>query len=332
MYGTLSGDTTLVFSLFSSLFRVLLTWIFLEKEHIAFVTKNYNESEKKEKKEYAIAVVLKNPTKEKHLLTIFTKKGVTLYPLPQETQITKHSDLVKHFQKSIVSKTHPELVEKGKSVGKNWHHVERQEFPFDMLSIDPQFGVSTCVRIGVVLALEGQTKEEEFFENIPTPEFTEFLNVMGSLIEMKGWSGYRGDLSDDQSTYFTKWRDFEVIFHICPFLTPEQQRRLVGNDKVLIYFQQTPFPARFRGSVNSLAITVQPTPRGTYNLGGFMVNSINMQGCYIPKEEVPRKLLKDILLFTCINGITACINSPPLSTFATQVRERHLAEVVDFYV
>lgn len=63
-----------------------------------------------------------------------------------------------------------------------------------MLAIEPQFSVSTNIRIGVVLALKGQTKEEEFFKNPPTERFVVFLNALGKLIELKGFSGYKGDL------------------------------------------------------------------------------------------------------------------------------------------
>lgn len=56
-----------------------------------------------------------------------------------------------------------------------------------------------------------------------------------------------------------------------------------------------------------------------YSLGGFMINSLKFEGSYIPKVEVPRNRLKDVLLGTCINGVTSCVNSPPMSSFANQV-------------
>eukprot|EP00697_Spironema_sp_BW2_P009112 gnl/Spiro4/23896_TR11829_c0_g3_i1.p1 gnl/Spiro4/23896_TR11829_c0_g3~~gnl/Spiro4/23896_TR11829_c0_g3_i1.p1 ORF type:complete len:222 (-),score=33.19 gnl/Spiro4/23896_TR11829_c0_g3_i1:178-798(-) len=204
-----------------------------------------------------------------------------------------------------------------------------------MLAIDPQFGLSICHRIGVVYAQKGQTKEEEFFNNPPSLPFIEFLNLIGENIELKGWSGYNGDMNSEEvdNAYYTKWRNFEIMFHVATFLTTEQQRRLVGNDKVLIYFQEEPFPAKFRGQVNSLGLTVQPhTTPGYFMLGGYMINSLNLVGSNIPNVPVSSAHLKDILLSTAINGITSCINSPPLSSFVLQVRERHLQETVDYYL
>ena len=136
-----------------------------------------------------------------------------------------------------------------------------------------------------------------------------------------------------ESSYYTRWKNFEVMYHVASLLTSEQQRRLIGNDKVIIYFQEEPFPARFRGQVNSLGITVQPhsTP-GKYVLGGFMINSLRLNGCYLTNQPVPASHLKDILLATAINGIQSCINSPPLLSFVLQVRERHLVEMIDFYL
>lgn len=44
----------------------------------------------------------------------------------------------------------------------------------------------------------------------------------------------------------------KIMFHVAPNLTPEDQRRHIGNDKVIIYFQEkTKFvPSSFRGNVN----------------------------------------------------------------------------------
>ena len=43
------------------------------------------------------------------------------------------------------------------------------------------------------------------------------------------------------------------MFHVAPMLNKEQQRRLIGNDKAIIYFQEkTPFCPQFRGNVNCI--------------------------------------------------------------------------------
>jgi hypothetical protein len=81
-----------------------------------------------------------------------------------------------------------------------------------------------------------------------SPQFTEFLNFLGTTIDLKGWDkfrggldvkskvykltgvirGYLGGFTGDKSVY-TTFHDFEVMFHVAPFLpyshTDRQQVR-----------------------------------------------------------------------------------------------------------
>lgn len=46
----------------------------------------------------------------------------------------------------------------------DWCLVNHVDFPFEVLGLEAQFGMSNCYTIGVVLCKEGQT-EEEMFKN-----------------------------------------------------------------------------------------------------------------------------------------------------------------------
>lgn len=78
---------------------------------------------------------------------------------------------------------------------------------------------------------------KEIFANKPPPDsrFYRFMDSMASVVDMHTHDGYRGDMGKsgedaDTLTYYTKWNDIEIIFHVAPHMSPEQHRRLCGND------------------------------------------------------------------------------------------------------
>lgn len=96
------------------------------------------------------------------------------------------------------------------------------------------------------------------------------MNILGDKIQLKGWSGYRGGYStfDEGVSFYTSWRGFEIMFHVASLMTQEEQRRLIGNDIAVVYFQEeTSFQPNFLGNVNSVGIVVQPIAGSAYRLG-----------------------------------------------------------------
>jgi len=98
-------------------------------------------------------------------------------------------------------------------------------------------------------------------------------------------------------------------------LSEDQRRRLVANDKALIYFQEkTPFICSFRGNVNSIGIVARPYTIGTithYRFGCMVRNRVKFEPV-IPNEPIgDRKIIKDIIITTAINGIEATDKAPP---------------------
>eukprot|EP01129_Flabellula_baltica_P010786 TRINITY_DN4604_c0_g1_i1.p1 TRINITY_DN4604_c0_g1~~TRINITY_DN4604_c0_g1_i1.p1 ORF type:complete len:360 (+),score=76.52 TRINITY_DN4604_c0_g1_i1:95-1081(+) len=108
-------------------------------------------------------------------------------------------------------------------------------------------------RMGVLYCKEGQNEEDEIFSNNEVSQsFTEFMNSIGTKIELKGFTGYRGGLDVKEDTtgthsYTTRFRDFDIMFHVSvylPFMPNEAQqwarKRHIGNDVVVIVFQDGP--------------------------------------------------------------------------------------------
>lgn len=147
-----------------------------------------------------------------------------------------------------------------------------------------------------------------------SPAFEAFMSILGDKVEIKGWSGFRGGLDtsinfffvcvkwldhDEGSTYYTSYRGFEIMFHVVPMLSEDQRRRLVANDKALIYFQEkTPFTCSFRGNVNcmqfiyvnsvAIGIVARPYTIGTithYRFGCMVRNRVKFEPV-IPNEPI----------------------------------------------
>lgn len=111
-------------------------------------------------------------------------------------------------------------------------------------------------KFGVLYQKFGQTTEEELFcNNVTTPAFNEFLNLLGKRIQLKDHRGYRGGLdiqnghTGDQAVYEV-FKEREIMFHVSTLLPytesdPQQlqRKRHIGNDIVAIVFQEenTPF-------------------------------------------------------------------------------------------
>jgi hypothetical protein len=105
-------------------------------------------------------------------------------------------------------------------------------------------------KFGVLLCKKGQKVEEEMFNNPHTGEdYERFLGLIGDKIELKGWKGFAGGLDVRENTtgvhsYFTKWNDYELMYHVATMLPMEageqqvQKKRHLGNDIILLVFQE----------------------------------------------------------------------------------------------
>lgn len=105
-------------------------------------------------------------------------------------------------------------------------------------------------KFGVLYQKYGQTIEEELFaNNDSSPEFEEFLEVLGKKIKLKDHKGYRGGLDivnghTGESAIYEVFDNREIMFHVSnllPFTSGDsqqlQRKRHIGNDIVAIVFQ-----------------------------------------------------------------------------------------------
>mmetsp|Transcript_2774 Transcript_2774/g.3685 ORF Transcript_2774/g.3685 Transcript_2774/m.3685 type:complete len:382 (+) Transcript_2774:1-1146(+) len=153
--------------------------------------------------------------------------------------------------------------------------IENVDMQEDLLQFEKQLTV-TSMKIGVLYCKEGQKTEDEMFSNTSySPEFEEFLNLLGETVLLKGFTGFRGGLDVKTDTtgtksLYTTLGSVEIMFHIAPWLPHFQldtqqveKKRHLGNDIVVIVFTESsePFsPAVMRSEFNHVYAVVQPLP------------------------------------------------------------------------
>ncbi|KAL6080605.1 Rap1 GTPase-activating protein 1 [Balamuthia mandrillaris] len=110
-------------------------------------------------------------------------------------------------------------------------------------------------KFGVLLAKEGQLLEEEMWRNTDedgSPEWHEFLSILGEQVQLQGWTAYSGGLDVKQNSTglysrYARWKDNEVMWHVStllPFTEGDQQqierKRHLGNNCNIIVFLDGP--------------------------------------------------------------------------------------------
>merc|ERR1711988_730566 len=99
-------------------------------------------------------------------------------------------------------------------------------------------------KFGVVYCQAGQSEEEIFANETVSPEFEQFLSLLGEKFEVLGWQGYKGDLdvkhgSTGKYAVYRKWEHLEIIFEVAPYITACRRKAIIGNTITTIVFQQS---------------------------------------------------------------------------------------------
>ncbi|KAL6060048.1 signal-induced proliferation-associated 1-like protein 3 [Balamuthia mandrillaris] len=132
-------------------------------------------------------------------------------------------------------------------------------------------------RFGVLYAQDGQTSEEEMYNNaIGSERFHEFLEFLGERIRLKGWKKHNAGLdvkrdSTGTESYFTEFEGFDIMYHVStllPYLPNDpdrlERKRHIGNDVVVIVFKDTvpggtshPLPLVFNSHMTHVYVIVE---------------------------------------------------------------------------
>lgn len=207
---------------------------------------------------------------------------------------------------------------------------------------------STCFRIGVVYAGEDDEEESQMFVHNSAAEqaaLFNFMSLFSDEIELMGWGGFKGQLSTTAAgtSYYANFHGCEIMFHVAPLLTPEQHRRLIGNDTVIIYFHNSskkPFPSQApRSIMGQVFVVVKNLEQGKKLRVGFMSRKkVADYGPQMPVNPVfdvttpeGRDVFRDFLLCRVINAYRAAMTSPPLDKMLKRPRVVVIEKLLEAY-
>ncbi|KAI8985225.1 hypothetical protein BDB01DRAFT_867042 [Pilobolus umbonatus] len=118
----------------------------------------------------------------------------------------------------------------------------------DLLKYD-EIHIPKHYKFGLLTIQNDQTTEESWFSNTGLSDnLQDFINIMGTKVELKGYSGYAAGLDTKTGesgdyAYVSKWKDSDIMFHVASIMpsraNDKQQvsrKKHIGNDIVCIIF------------------------------------------------------------------------------------------------
>ncbi|XP_061084087.1 signal-induced proliferation-associated 1-like protein 2 isoform X2 [Conger conger] len=218
-----------------------------------------------------------------------------------------------------------------------------------LLRLDEQ-GLSFQHKVGVLYCRAGQGSEEQMYNNESAgPAFSQFLELLGERVRLKGFSHYRAQLdnkTDSTGTHslYTTYKDYELMFHVSTMLpyTPNNRQQLlrkrhIGNDIVTVVFQEPgalPFtPKNIRSHFQHIFIIVRVHNPGTesvcYSVAVSRSKDVPPFGPPIPKGVTFPKsaVFRDFLLAKVINGENAAHKSEKFGAMARRMRAESLRDL-----
>jgi len=240
--------------------------------------------------------------------------------------------------KAVLQAIHPEI--NVNSVCK----IKEKDKVFQKKLIDlDEFQCVSKFKFGVLYAKAGQTSEEEMFNNENgSPAFDEFLSILGETVELKNYTGYAAGLdvqygNTGKTTVVTKWRDYEVTYHVSTMLPYDkddhqqiQRKRHIGNDIVCFIFLdgRAKFdPATIVSQFLHIFIVVQPLqPEESLGIGYRVTvvskTDVPVFGPPLPHSGIFHNIssLRDFLLAKSINGENSAYLAPKF--YKPQLRTR----------
>ncbi|KAJ8361426.1 hypothetical protein SKAU_G00179510 [Synaphobranchus kaupii] len=205
--------------------------------------------------------------------------------------------------------------------------------PQQLLRLDEQ-GLSFQHKVGVLYCRAGQSTEEQMYSNEGAgPAFTQFLDLLGQRVRLKGFSKYRAQLdnktdSTGSHSLYTTYKDYELMFHVSTMLpyTPNNRQQLlrkrhIGNDIVTVVFQEPgalPFtPKNIRSHFQHVFVIVRVHNPCTENV------------CYsvAVSRSKDSAVFRDFLLAKVINGENAAHKSEKFRAMATRMRQESLRDL-----
>eukprot|EP01125_Pyxidicula_operculata_P005837 TRINITY_DN2037_c0_g2_i1.p1 TRINITY_DN2037_c0_g2~~TRINITY_DN2037_c0_g2_i1.p1 ORF type:complete len:1050 (-),score=164.06 TRINITY_DN2037_c0_g2_i1:50-3199(-) len=305
-----------------------------------FPNDHYNFIGDESSNEHVIISVLSQGTKrgstQVHRGLVTTKKGYEEFELNlPEASLFSTDSITQRMEKAL---------KKDLSQFSNIYFVSNPQFRSDILRVEEKHSQKRRVmKIGLVYSKKGQVSPQEMFlnkinkDNPSDAKFLKFLDILGYEIDLDNWTGYRGDMKSPGKTYFTNWKDVEVIFHVAPYLDAEGHRRLIGNDIAVLFYLEEGQDSFLNltnisqmGTVPQIFVVVQPVGE-EYRVGFFEYANIKKQDANPPKALLDVSLMKDVILTKLYNGLVIANYCPPMNRLFYVPRKDTIESIVVNY-
>eukprot|EP00736_Rhodelphis_marinus_P000730 Rmarinus@m.7452 len=209
-------------------------------------------------------------------------------------------------------------------------------------------------KIGVVYSKKGQGRravEDEMFSNTEkdmSPEFHEFLKILGDRVKLKGWKGYAGGLDVKEDRYGTDsvcctWQNSEVMYHVSTFLPQSttnkqqiQKKKHIGNDTCCIVFQEpgTAYdPNAITTNVVRCYFVVTPVAKDKYRIAFAYKEGVDTHDPKVPDQPiVEASKLRDYILTKVINHQINVYQTPAFTEKLASSRNGKLKDIAKRYL
>ncbi|XP_055839391.1 signal-induced proliferation-associated 1-like protein 2 [Episyrphus balteatus] len=219
----------------------------------------------------------------------------------------------------------------------------------ELLKLDEQ-GLQSKYKVGILYCRSGQSSEEDMYNNEHAgPAFTEFLDIIGKRVRLKGFQHYKAGLdnkSDSTGTHsvYGVYKNCEIMFHVCTLLpfTPNNRQQLlrkrhIGNDIVTIIFQEPGAlsfdPNNIRSQFQHVFLIVRAinpcSSNTTYRVAVTRSKEVPYFGPPLSASALfPRnKFFAEFILAKTINAENAAHRSDIFANLATRTRREYLKDL-----
>lgn len=227
--------------------------------------------------------------------------------------------------------------------------------PDELLKLDHIF-IKTELKVGVIYIKAGQAESEEAIlgNKDESPLFTEFLDLLGDRITLKGFDRYKGgldtvhNLTGTESVYIM-WRNIEIMFHVSTMLPHEendpqklQKKRHIGNDIVCVAFIESDDTLFWPGCIKSYFlhtfITVRTSPKPLkegekrkYSVSCVCRNEVQyaFKPYLVEQDEFYKSdYFREWLLVKIVNGERASYSAPKFARMQDRTRSQLLEDII----
>lgn len=221
----------------------------------------------------------------------------------------------------------------------NMIYVNNKLFVECLLNIETKYDIDVkSLRIGVLNIFDDQPTRKEWFANKSTSKFEKFISNLGNRILLNKWEGYTADAEPSESIIYNHWRGkISVIYHIAPSLSKMEQRRLIGNDILLIIFVNQRSQSKLDlskldqlGKVTQCIAVVTELENSKYYLRFIGSNKIfkSEKFPYTVKQSLEYKYIENIILYKFYNIMRQLRKIDIFSNVYTEPRKEYIESII----